>query len=773
MKNTTIDMKRALMALAVSMCTVGAFAQKIDVRLTQLVQKAEAKRRAVAEEQTTEGQKTEGEVVEDAATKAKVAAIRESILRSNTKAGISMRRKLQQNPALVMDTIAVKERLNANFYEDGSLKCVTVLARLKEGSACPTALLESKDIEVKDVIGRTVILKVPAERLMELEDIEEITRVSADGRESIHNDIAREKTKATYIDGSNLQQLQENGLSTGYSGKGVVVGVVDRGIDYQHAAFRKSNGDTRIKKALWHDDKKDKLLIYTEEDILDLVTDDYTESHGSHTSCTAAGSSVTGCNNQGFAPDADLVLCGLGANLYGSDIISSIKQVFNYAETNGQPAVVNLSIGGSWGFHDGSEMSCLASMELTENGTAPGKIIVYAAGNEGSDNLSICQPLGAASGGYNLKTIVGTGDLVEYEGEMYAEYLSTNIFAYTNEASSKFTLTYKTVDITTGKLYSLLHKPLYDKDGKAVTSLDVTSDQTEEGQYYAYLCIEDELYYTEPNLRLAICIIGKKGANFVMTNSDPNALEGFTSNDLDGFTDGGGDMSISVSACTDAVISVGAYNTRLTWKAINDNSYKIESEDTDVEGSVASFSSYGIDDNGISRPDVVAPGNMLISAYNKYDSYTFTSDGIVEDEEGWITHCLTKFGRKNYYGVKGGTSMATPCVTGIIAQWLQADPTLSVADVRKILQETSDNDQFTTDPSTLYSGNLIQAGAGKINALAGLKYILGTQTDIIDLEADGTTAASAQKGIFNVAGQRLSKPTKGINLINGKKVYVP
>ena len=117
--------------------------------------------------------------------------------------------------------------------------------------------------------------------------------------------------------------------------------------------------------------------------------------------------------------------------------------------------------------------------------------------------------------------------------------------------------------------------------------------------------------------------------------------------------------------------------------------------------------------------------------------------------------------------------MATPCVTGIIAQWLQADPTLSVADVRKILQETSDNDQFTTDPSTLYSGNLIQAGAGKINALAGLKYILGTQTDIIDINADGSTAASAQKGIFNVAGQRLSKPTRGINLIDGKKVYVP
>ena len=41
------------------------------------------------------------------------------------------------------------------------------------------------------------------------------------------------------------------------------------------------------------------------------------------------------------------------------------------------------------------------------------------------------------------------------------------------------------------------------------------------------------------------------------------------------------------------------------------------------------------------------------------------------------------------------------------------DDIKTLADVRKILQETSDNDQFTTDPSTLYSGNLIQAGAGK------------------------------------------------------------
>lgn len=66
-----------------------------------------------------------------------------------------------------------------------------------------------------------------------------------------------------------------------------------------------------------------------------------------------------------------------------------------------------------------------------------------------------------------------------------------------------------------------------------------------------------------------------------------------------------------------------------------------------------------------------------------------------------------------------GTSMASPAAAGIIALWLQADPTLTVADVRKVLKESADYDKFCeAEPA--------RVGVGKINALRGLEYILST-----------------------------------------------
>ena len=65
-----------------------------------------------------------------------------------------------------------------------------------------------------------------------------------------------------------------------------------------------------------------------------------------------------------------------------------------------------------------------------------------------------------------------------------------------------------------------------------------------------------------------------------------------------------------------------------------------------------------------------------------------------------------------------GTSMASPHVAGAIALWLEADPTLTVADVKEIIAETAFKDEYTAlaDP--------VQVGYGKFDAYAGLKKVL-------------------------------------------------
>ena len=104
---------------------------------------------------------------------------------------------------------------------------------------------------------------------------------------------------------------------------------------------------------------------------------------------------------------------------------------------------------------------------------------------------------------------------------------------------------------------------------------------------------------------------------------------------------------------------------------------------------------------------------------------------------------VTLFDRNNYYGVMNGTSMASPNVTGIVAIWLQAKPDLTYNDVRALIKETSRNDPYTTDPTLIPSGNVMQAGWGKIDAL--------------------------DAPVYNVLGQRVSPKTKGLVIYKGKK----
>ena len=118
--------------------------------------------------------------------------------------------------------------------------------------------------------------------------------------------------------------------------------------------------------------------------------------------------------------------------------------------------------------------------------------------------------------------------------------------------------------------------------------------------------------------------------------------------------------------------------------------------------------------------------------------------------------------------------MSTPHAAGIVALWMQANPQLTTNDIIEILRETCRNDKFTTDTEFIPSHNPVQAGYGKIDAVAGLKKILNTTAiDAIEVgghrEATPATMYSIDDPVYNMMGQRVNKNTRGLVVYKGRK----
>lgn len=191
---------------------------------------------------------------------------------------------------------------------------------------------------------------------------------------------------------------------TDYTGEGVVVGVVDSGIDYTHEDFKNDDGTTRIISIWDHTvDGEDGYFNpppgysygseYTSSNIENGTNGvghhEDSDGHGSHVAGTAAGNGrapVAGGAGDytytGVAPEAGIIMVKYDfeneKNRNSSDcLIDGINYIFTKAEELGMSAVVNLSLGTDYGPHDGSTLEERAIDELI----GPGKIIVAAAGN--------------------------------------------------------------------------------------------------------------------------------------------------------------------------------------------------------------------------------------------------------------------------------------------------------------------------------------------------------------------------------------------------------
>lgn len=531
-----------------------------------------------------------------------------------------------------------------------------------------------------------------------------------------------------------------NGVSLpqSYTGKGVVVGIVDTGFDYLHSAFRNpADGSLRI-KSVWEQDKSAKLdgaeapekfgygiELNTPELLSKAQADRSDLSHGTHVACIAAGSDdYKDGAYVGTAPDADIVIVAADMeNFSSADIANGVQYIYDYAEKVGKPCVVNLSICNHDGPHDGTSTFDVMTSEMQ----GPGRLLVGAAGNDRTKKFHVARAFESADDA-PLKT------LVDYSLGMYSTGSTIDVWG---EKDSDFTVELSLYGVKSGKVIS--STVVYPAEGvtevsfgKYATGSYKVASEISPLNGKTHVTLSPELTNVRKDYYAAITVTPKsKGQVDIWTNPDylilgARRVEGFSEPDASSSTIG------EIGGTGKRIVSVGSYNTYVN----SDYATDAEASADDVVGGLSHFSSYGPTADGRIKPDVAAPGSLILSAVSNFDG----SYGLKVVDKKYM------YDRQNLYAYKEGTSMASPFVTGVVATWLQAYPELTPEQLHEIIESTGRKDDFS---STAPDNNW---GYGKINPMDGLKKCIELQEtgiESVDNPFDGSIKIDGGNVIVN------------------------
>lgn len=645
--------------------------------------------------------------------------------------------RAQQNPgALTAIPATMPFEVIPGARSASDAACIIMLA---DGASADD--IENAGLAVVSQIDNIVVAAGSVDDIIALAQTDFVDEVSFSQEAHALLDKARE--------GLNVDDVHKGtGLDKIYKGAGVLCGIFDSGIDPNHINFYNYDfTDTRVKRFWKYTTNSGSNVEYDSSKIEMAGTDNSNGTHGTHVlGCMAGGHNRTGSSTKypqgsaailkpsatggqyienkattknpyyGTAPEADIIACG--GPLTDANILSGMAKMTEYAKTTGQPLVINLSVGINTGPKDGTSKVSAALSKYAEDNNC---IIMVAAGNEGGNKDYITKTTGSDG---TVKTFVsGSGTMsalceVWMQDNDPANLLqivvynkSTNQILYTMDVKATGESCLATNNFTTaGYKHDSSFENAFTGSYVLVQASDNSATNNRRSYSISYMLKNNPA--SNSNGNVCVGFIAKTGAGKRIDFANQAAASGtvLTSNGVSGWENPTPDLSINDFSTGKNVISIGAWNTRVTWATMTSLIYSYQNIDAGglTVGKVAGYSSYGKLVDGRSKPDVCSPGTGIISSINSY--YNLAND----------ERCATYTWKNRTYnwGCEQGTSMATPAAAGVVATWLQADPNLTAAKVRTILQETANKDSYVT------SGDPVRWGAGKIDALAGLKRVI-------------------------------------------------
>lgn len=579
------------------------------------------------------------------------------------------------------------------------------------------ALVESELNELGILIGTKAgniwTIKIPVEKVEELTLLEEgIDFIQLD--QPIYSNMAEARAK------TNVDLVHEGiALPQAYTGKDVVVGILDVGFDYTHPTFYDETGTQYRIKKIWEQKSigtPPATYSYGHEiiDSMDMIarqTDNSTNSHGAHVAGIAAGSGFGGDNTEyrGVAYESDLVLVGITpaqnqwTNTGMTDIVDGLNYIFEYAESEGKPAVANLSWGCSIGPHDGTSLFSQA----VDNLTGAGKIFTVSAGNNGGNKIHLNKEFSDSD------TLVQT--FIDFSANLPEKKSWLDIWGESGESFCIQFETYSVINPVAATGFLCLENSTIDTfligsddDTCFINLTTVTADIN--GKPHAFLDIHSK---TGNFINIAVkansgsvdmwlgYVLGTRGYYGSFFKLGPIGVGGDD------------DMTIGEMGCTESAITVGAYASKTNFTNLSGQPFSYDNYV--LPDRICPFSSKGPTSDGRFKPDITAPGMTLASAVNSFDM-SYVPGGA---SYGNVVHQYTDLNSHDYYfGESSGTSMSAPMTAGIVALVLEADPFATPDKIKWLMASTAIKDTYTTDDP---DANIW--GVGKIDAYAIMESV--------------------------------------------------
>lgn len=498
--------------------------------------------------------------------------------------------------------------------------------------------------------GRVTVLQVDSGNLEQLRRLDFISETSVPRSFRPTLDMSVPDIGAAYV-----QENAKDEHGSSVDGSGVLIGIIDTGVDLSHPDLKFVNGTSKV-LYLWDQtepgDPPEGFTYGTECSSAEINRGECREhdtfGHGTHVASIAAGSGLASREYQGVAPGAALLVVKSGSPLCHGEswtfdensLLDGMAYLVKRAQILRMRLVVNLSLGGNLGGHDDTSPLEVAINDLV----AKGVVITVSAGNEAENQGHVT--------GY-LDALSSTSLIWELKSQSNWSWVDV---WYPIGGEMSMTLTTPSGERVRGPT---LMNGTDTQDGRVL----IMSGQTEKGRQWAIMIEKEEMLptsgwsltldlpYGEPAIRWDAWVDGDScsypPANFLSS---------------DGYTiDSAG--TVSVPATASRAISVGAYTTKNSWtnrlgKSVTASAFRL--------GEITSFSSHGPTRDGRTKPEIAAPGLFIAAAKS--------ADVSINDNDP-----------DEYHQMLAGTSMAAPHVAGVVALMLQHASSLVPYEVKSLL----------------------------------------------------------------------------------------